>query len=54
MHATAESEWHPANNLDLADPTQTSSFFKHFIEELKNQARGTPTDVPPPQKPPKK
>lgn len=37
-----------------ADPTQTSSFFKHFIEELKNQARGTPTDVPPPQKPPKK
>ncbi|KAK4187863.1 hypothetical protein QBC35DRAFT_451876 [Podospora australis] len=35
-----------------ADPTrgQGGGFLKHFVDELKNQARGTPTDVAPPKK----
>ncbi|KAL2019556.1 hypothetical protein VTK56DRAFT_9523 [Thermocarpiscus australiensis] len=35
-----------------AEPNRAESFFKHFIEELRNQARGKPTDLPP--NPPKK
>ncbi|KXX74039.1 hypothetical protein MMYC01_209554 [Madurella mycetomatis] len=35
-----------------ADPHRTEGFLKHFINELRNQARGRPTDVPP--TPPKK
>ncbi|KAL2268078.1 hypothetical protein VTJ83DRAFT_2924 [Remersonia thermophila] len=31
-----------------AEPNRAGGFFKHFIEELKNQARGKPTDPPPP------
>ncbi|CAP62205.1 uncharacterized protein PODANS_5_11710, partial [Podospora anserina S mat+] len=41
-----------------ADPRegyeQARSFFKYFIDELKNQAKGRPTDVAPPPAPPKK
>ncbi|KAK4203175.1 hypothetical protein QBC40DRAFT_167467 [Triangularia verruculosa] len=41
-----------------ADPRegheQARSFLKHFIDELKNQAKGKPTDVAPPSAPPKK
>ncbi|KAL2131703.1 hypothetical protein VTI74DRAFT_4722 [Chaetomium olivicolor] len=36
-----------------ADPSRSGTFLKHFIEELRNQARGKPTDVPP-TTPPKK
>ncbi|KAL2258818.1 hypothetical protein VTK26DRAFT_7705 [Humicola hyalothermophila] len=35
-----------------AEPTRAQGFLKHFFEELRNQASGKPTDVPPP--PPKK
>jgi len=37
------------------DPEKIKSdgFIKHFIEELRNQARGTTTNDPPPS-PPKK
>jgi len=37
------------------DPEKIKSdgFIKHFIEELRNQARGTTTNNPPPS-PPKK
>ncbi|KAL2115111.1 hypothetical protein VTJ04DRAFT_10774 [Mycothermus thermophilus] len=31
-----------------AEPGRAGSFLKHFVEELKNQARGKPTDPPPP------
>jgi hypothetical protein len=34
------------------EPTKTP-FLSHFIDELKNQFRGTPTNPPPPG-PPKK
>ncbi|KAK4235091.1 hypothetical protein C8A03DRAFT_46697 [Achaetomium macrosporum] len=30
-----------------ADPTGSSSFLRHFFEELKNQARGKPSEPPP-------
>ncbi|AEO67668.1 4df078db-4c21-4391-9e20-c6c0809050e8 [Thermothielavioides terrestris] len=30
-----------------AEPSRSQSFLKHFIEELRNQARGKPTDLPP-------
>ncbi|ORY68334.1 uncharacterized protein BCR38DRAFT_334734 [Pseudomassariella vexata] len=34
-----------------ADPNRSSDgFFKHFVDELRNQIRGTPTDPPPPPK----
>ncbi|KAM7205113.1 hypothetical protein V8F20_003250 [Naviculisporaceae sp. PSN 640] len=34
------------------DPNVSKSgFLRYFIEELKNQARGTPTDPPPPPPP---
>ncbi|KAK4113078.1 hypothetical protein N656DRAFT_797621 [Canariomyces notabilis] len=35
-----------------AEPNRAEGFLKHFIEELRNQARGRWDDVPPP--PPKR
>lgn len=43
---------HALTKYPAADPNKTGGFFKHFVEELRNQARGQPTDVPP--SPPKK
>ncbi|KAK4177157.1 hypothetical protein QBC36DRAFT_345672 [Triangularia setosa] len=41
-----------------ADPRegneQARTFFKYFMDELKNQAKGKPTDVTSPPAPPKK
>ncbi|KAH6649562.1 hypothetical protein F5144DRAFT_597106 [Chaetomium tenue] len=38
-----------------AEPNRSSNFIKYFIEELRNQARGKPTNPPPtPPTPPKK
>ncbi|KAK4095698.1 hypothetical protein N658DRAFT_481858 [Parathielavia hyrcaniae] len=36
-----------------AEPSKTQSFLKYFIEELRNQARGKPTNPPPTKLPPK-
>ncbi|KAK3305579.1 uncharacterized protein B0T15DRAFT_511476 [Chaetomium strumarium] len=33
-----------------ADPTRSSNFLKHFFDELKNQARGKPSEPPNPPK----
>lgn len=30
------------------DPGKADGFLRHFAEELRNQARGTPTEPPPP------
>ncbi|KAK4151000.1 hypothetical protein C8A00DRAFT_17548 [Chaetomidium leptoderma] len=37
-----------------ADPKRTGNFIKHFIDELRNQARGKPTNSPPGAPPAKK
>ena len=34
-------------NPNKADP---ETFFKHFVDELKNQWKGNPTNLPPPRK----
>ncbi|KAK4096475.1 hypothetical protein N658DRAFT_436050 [Parathielavia hyrcaniae] len=36
-----------------AEPNNKQSFLKYFIEELRNQARGKPTNPPPTKSPPK-
>lgn len=33
--------------IELHGANSDNSFMKHFIQELRNQARGTPTDPPP-------
>lgn len=30
------------------DPGKADGFLRHFVDELRNQARGTPTEPPPP------
>lgn len=36
------------------DPGKADGFLRHFVEELRNQARGTPTEPPPKKQPPAK
>lgn len=43
----------PANFWKENPNIQKRSFLSHFVEELRNQFRGTPTNPPPPS-PPKK
>ncbi|CAN8105492.1 unnamed protein product [Discula destructiva] len=35
------------------DNQNKGGFMKHFLDELRNQARGTPSDPPPPPPPPR-
>lgn len=44
----------PGEATELPRSSLTSPFMKHFIEELRNQFRGTPTNPPPPTRPPRK
>ncbi|KAL2145399.1 hypothetical protein VTI28DRAFT_7326 [Corynascus sepedonium] len=60
VHRTVEDIRHGRDPNDplrqgeaTAEPNQSTNFFKYFIEELRNQARGKPTEPPPPS-PPKK
>ncbi|KAL8302886.1 hypothetical protein RB601_008211 [Gaeumannomyces tritici] len=35
------------------DPSRPgSSFMRHFVDEVRNQIRGTPSEIPPPPPPP--
>ncbi|KUI65730.1 hypothetical protein VM1G_02394 [Cytospora mali] len=44
----------PGEATELPGSNGNSSFMKHFLEELGNQFRGTPTNPPPPPGPPRK
>jgi hypothetical protein len=37
-------------DVSIAEPSRGQGFLKYFIEELRNQARGRPTEPPPPPK----
>ncbi|KAH6844813.1 hypothetical protein B0I37DRAFT_433505 [Chaetomium sp. MPI-CAGE-AT-0009] len=59
VHRTVEDIRHGRDPSDplrqgeaTADPSRSGNFIKYFIEELRNQARGKPTNPPP--GPPKK
>lgn len=38
-------------HTELDDQKNGGGFMKHFIDELRNQARGTPSEPPPPPPP---
>ncbi|KAJ4387355.1 hypothetical protein N0V93_007946 [Gnomoniopsis smithogilvyi] len=42
----------PGEATELGGSKDNGGFMKHFLEELRNQARGRPTDVPPPPRGP--
>ncbi|KAH8777339.1 hypothetical protein F5883DRAFT_234388 [Diaporthe sp. PMI_573] len=44
----------PGEATELPGPNDNKSFPKHFVEELMNQFRGSPTNPPPPPGPPRK
>ncbi|KAK0724304.1 hypothetical protein B0H67DRAFT_479526, partial [Lasiosphaeris hirsuta] len=59
IHRTVEDIRYGRDPLDplrpgeaTADPhkVQPESFFRHFVDELRNQIRGTPKNPPPPPK----
>jgi hypothetical protein len=37
--------------MAAAEPNKSGNFLKYFIDELRNQARGKPTNPPPPSPP---
>jgi hypothetical protein len=37
-------------DVSIAEPNRGQGFLKYFIEELRNQARGRPSEPPPPPK----
>jgi hypothetical protein len=37
----------PELTLLVADPNRVGNFVKYFVEEIRNQARGKPTNLPP-------
>ncbi|KAK4032312.1 hypothetical protein C8A01DRAFT_41255 [Parachaetomium inaequale] len=60
IHRTVEDIRYGRNPNDplrqgeaTAEPNRSGNFIKYFLEELRNQARGKPTNPPPPA-PPKK
>ncbi|KAK4136136.1 hypothetical protein BT67DRAFT_375989 [Trichocladium antarcticum] len=54
IHRTVEDMRHGRDPTEplrqgeaTADPHRTTGFFKHFIDELRNQFRGGPANPPP-------